>query len=704
MAKRHLDEVGNYDYLASNSNLPEVVVTAKAPEGFARYAPYGYEGNSGTISQDNRSWQRRLTDNIVGFVKNNKTHPAVIYPLAAATAASFLNPLSTLRAIGLGSVGKQVVDSLSKNLTGKSFAENASNVLDINPEVAELLNPGYLASGISLKGYNGNYLFNNIGQRANNTKLLNGVTQRLNLPFVKPINQIEGNTINTLALPTSKDVLRNQLKRVNAWGKRFGYEPIDLKLSEDPLMARAKVVEMMNRHNTFIRGAGVDKRNVKSLKDEIKETHNPQLAQYYFNLERDLNTPGDTKLKRELRDKYLTTYADRNTKGGRANVPDNVPGTIYTSNMFSVGAHYARTSYMPDTKWLGLVRRKDLNYSSSDLTDLIIDNDFNFNDEASYYRRLLLDNEVAKTGKLPKWYSEAVLPEDKRKDIYDKHYVPLKDNDRNTLLSARKRDYELIKRAYDDAVNIYKMFIDPNYVKPGEATFDSFDSHFNRLAYQHRMKEILMDLNSRIGSKYHRYNKKLHYNVPLSEYVNEYKKVVAKKMARDIGKATQQYKNKLLIEKGRELAEKGVIPKFNPTNTSQPFFEDRHGLRSSTKNTGDARQHFVFIGNPGEQGLDLIQDITTEIKRKYSDSSHFPHGSVVDPRTSRRSRKFGGYELIGRRSLKSGGTIYIKPENRGKFNATKERTGKTTEELTHSKNPLTRKRAIFAQNAAKWKK
>lgn len=51
---------------------------------------------------------------------------------------------------------------------------------------------------------------------------------------------------------------------------------------------------------------------------------------------------------------------------------------------------------------------------------------------------------------------------------------------------------------------------------------------------------------------------------------------------------------------------------------------------------------------------------------------------------------------------KHGGTIHIKPENRGKFNATKERTGKTTEELTHSKNPLTRKRAIFAQNAAKW--
>lgn len=47
--------------------------------------------------------------------------------------------------------------------------------------------------------------------------------------------------------------------------------------------------------------------------------------------------------------------------------------------------------------------------------------------------------------------------------------------------------------------------------------------------------------------------------------------------------------------------------------------------------------------------------------------------------------------------------IHIKPENKGKFTETKKKTGKSTEELTHSKNPLTRKRAIFAQNAKKWK-
>ena len=47
-------------------------------------------------------------------------------------------------------------------------------------------------------------------------------------------------------------------------------------------------------------------------------------------------------------------------------------------------------------------------------------------------------------------------------------------------------------------------------------------------------------------------------------------------------------------------------------------------------------------------------------------------------------------------------TIHIKKENVGKFNATKKATGKTTEQLTHSSNPVTKKRAIFAQNASHW--
>lgn len=61
-----------------------------------------------------------------------------------------------------------------------------------------------------------------------------------------------------------------------------------------------------------------------------------------------------------------------------------------------------------------------------------------------------------------------------------------------------------------------------------------------------------------------------------------------------------------------------------------------------------------------------------------------------------------GNDPIEAMQMKYGG-IHINPANKGKFNATKKATGKTTEELTHSKNPLTRKRAVFAQNASRWK-
>jgi hypothetical protein len=50
-----------------------------------------------------------------------------------------------------------------------------------------------------------------------------------------------------------------------------------------------------------------------------------------------------------------------------------------------------------------------------------------------------------------------------------------------------------------------------------------------------------------------------------------------------------------------------------------------------------------------------------------------------------------------------GGSIHIKPENRGKFTAYKQRTGKTTEEALHSPNAHVRQMANFARNAAKWK-
>ena len=96
--------------------------------------------------------------------------------------------------------------------------------------------------------------------------------------------------------------------------------------------------------------------------------------------------------------------------------------------------------------------------------------------------------------------------------------------------------------------------------------------------------------------------------------------------------------------------------------------------------------------NQIENGKKIIK--TTEL-------IEFPKGIVNITTYGERKFELGG-EMNYFSFLKSGGSIHIKPENKGKFTETKRRTGKTTEELTHSKNPITRKRAIFAQNAKKW--
>lgn len=83
------------------------------------------------------------------------------------------------------------------------------------------------------------------------------------------------------------------------------------------------------------------------------------------------------------------------------------------------------------------------------------------------------------------------------------------------------------------------------------------------------------------------------------------------------------------------------------------------------------------------------------------DDPAMDHSNLFD-RDDENNKPTGHDGRHSQNESKSG--IHIKKKNKGKFNATKKRTGKSTEELTHSKNPLTRKRAQFALNAAKWNK
>jgi hypothetical protein len=67
------------------------------------------------------------------------------------------------------------------------------------------------------------------------------------------------------------------------------------------------------------------------------------------------------------------------------------------------------------------------------------------------------------------------------------------------------------------------------------------------------------------------------------------------------------------------------------------------------------------------------------------------------------SRKSKSNQPVGHIGESKSG-IHIDPENKGKFTATKKRTGKSTSELLHSPNKKTRARANFARMAKRgWK-
>ena len=95
--------------------------------------------------------------------------------------------------------------------------------------------------------------------------------------------------------------------------------------------------------------------------------------------------------------------------------------------------------------------------------------------------------------------------------------------------------------------------------------------------------------------------------------------------------------------------------------------------------------------------LELIHNMSMDALHKelvpHAIFHHMPDGSIVSHGEMQEQQGEG---------MKKGG-IHIKKSHEGRFTAYKKRTGKTTEEALHSKDPHVRQMANFARNAAKWK-
>lgn len=108
-----------------------------------------------------------------------------------------------------------------------------------------------------------------------------------------------------------------------------------------------------------------------------------------------------------------------------------------------------------------------------------------------------------------------------------------------------------------------------------------------------------------------------------------------------------------------------------------------------------------YIGKNGWFTGDKVGSKANDLRNQITNGENHVYNTLINNATSISKQQMNN--MLANNITAYGGSIHIKSGNKGKFTETKKRTGKTTEELTHSKNPLTRKRAIFAQNAAKWK-
>lgn len=139
-----------------------------------------------------------------------------------------------------------------------------------------------------------------------------------------------------------------------------------------------------------------------------------------------------------------------------------------------------------------------------------------------------------------------------------------------------------------------------------------------------------------------------------------------------------------------------VDPDFN-INMSNAF---EKGNQYYEEYYGNEDKPYMIPGEAFAEGIMNLQ-YQEQLARKRANQLRPPINNEYLESLQEQNNPFKAKLMPKSLHLKKGG-IYIKPENRGKFTETMERTGKTAEELAHSPNPKTRKRAIFCLNARKW--
>lgn len=468
----------------------------------------------------------------------------------------------------------------------------------------------------------------------------------------------DGKVINIPdVLQTNIDNTRAFLKTFNKWNTRYGYEPIPLSAAKNPKQADKLIKDRLLEHNTFIRG--------------VHETSNEE------NINNILRRNGVEPTPENRAKYYASTYAP-DTGAGRAgfNSSYNGEGSIYSSNSLNTGIGYAKAKHRNEKdgfvvsvrrpiKFEGnrenWVKNADFGFDNSKRSRLYADYELPYllrygksaRTELSKNKTIPYKDIVSKVNKINKSVYSDYIANKIKKMINDPNikYKPSyqitgdikQDYINNTIAreisntaSYKPNGYLELQYAYDIArkrginSSTYSIRYDGKDYKILDYIDDNFTDYqiIDKIPKDEVKALYYNNVNNKLGKllskNYRKYVEK--------QFNKQYRKAINKEIA----------KNGITDDELKEYIEsKGIHPEHKKYNviTSEK-------LVKSSRNEGNPYQHFIFTGDVGKQGLEVI-DIVDVNSDKFKGIPYTrDHFGKYTKGYSRKSRKLGGKNMI----------------------------------------------------------
>lgn len=462
-------------------------------------------------------------------------------------------------------------------------------------------------------------------------------------------------------LQTNIDDTRAFLKTFNKWNARYGYEPIPLSAAKNPKQADKLIKDRLLEHNTFIRG--------------VHETGNEE------NINNILRRNGIEPTAENRAKYYASTYAP-DTGAGRAGFNSSYKGegTIYSSNSLNTGIGYAKAKHRNEKDGFVVSVRRPVKFEGN-RENWVKNADFAFDN--SEQSKLYTDYELPY---LLRYGKSARTELSKNKNI------PYKD-----IVSKVNKAYSEFYKYNEYIANNIKEFInDPNikYKPSYSVTGNPKNDYINYVIgnkisnlpkynpFTHKVRKYAYDILEKKGIdvdspgigvtfgdknfKVVNYNNDIFgndvvYQIPEQEVKDIYYKVINNQLGKLISNNYRKYIEKQFdklynkdinreLKKSKRISNnelkeyiksKGIHPENKKYNviTSE-------GLSKTSRNKGNPYQHFIFTGDVGKQGLEVIdvKDVNSEVLKDISNTRN--HIGKYTKGYSRKSRKFGGKNMI----------------------------------------------------------